>query len=248
MNGRKVFWRTVWRLSPLFAASLLLSGCVYLRLLELKDQLADFDHFFTVNTTAGLTLTCEHPVLLADDMSFFGLAPETQTRLGVAQRWHLRWIKDYRAPGERPDDYEVTADFIFVEGKLKRIHLPERVFTFVPKSLVLSALRSLGHASVNQAQKSARAAIATPAESPFTRSDLLHFLGAPLEVQREDGHLRLHYRYTAVAAVPSPGKIDMVFTVDAKTDHVTRLNGSMPHAALELEWPAPPAAPKSASP
>ncbi|HZP61084.1 MAG TPA: hypothetical protein VFB27_12235 [Opitutaceae bacterium] len=242
MNDRLAWWRNLRRWAPLFLVVLLLSGCVYLRLLELKNQLADFDHFFAIRSSPGLTLICQEPVLLVDDMDFFGLAPEWQTRLGVAMRWHLRWIKDYAAPGERPDDYEVMADFTFVEGKLKSVHLPERVFTFVPKSLVLSALRSLGHASVNKSSQSARAAITPADNTPLTRADLRRFLGAPLEERNDNGVVRLHYRYTAVAAVPSPGKVDMVFTLDSATQSVVHLKAQMPHATLELDWPKPAAA------
>ncbi|HTQ32361.1 MAG TPA: hypothetical protein VMI53_14210 [Opitutaceae bacterium] len=242
MNGRPALLRNLRRLSPLLFACLLLGGCVYLRLLELRDQLADFDRFFSIRSAPGLTLICQQPVLLVEDMGFFGLAPEWQTRLGVALRWHLRWIKDYAAPGEQPEDYEVTADFMFVDGKLKSVHLPERVFTFVPKSLVLAALRSLGHASVDKSRQSARAAIAMAKNSPLTRSDLLRFLGTPLEARHTGDILRLHYRYTMVADVPSPGKIDLTFTLDATTESVAHVEVRMPHAVIELDWPKPAAA------
>src|ERR1035441_8561241 len=106
--------RDLRRFAPLLAAlCLLLGGCVYLRLLELKHQLADFDHYFAVDETDGLTFTMQKSVLLVDDMTFFELAPESSKQLGAAVRWHLRWIKDYAAPGEHATDYEVEADFTF---------------------------------------------------------------------------------------------------------------------------------------
>ncbi|HTB80303.1 MAG TPA: hypothetical protein VK717_05395 [Opitutaceae bacterium] len=241
--------RILARLALLLGACLLLEGCVYLRLLELKHQFADFDRFFAVDDSDGLTLTLKKPVLETEDLAFFDLAPEKEIRLGVARRWHLRWIKDYTMPHERPEDYEVTADFIFAEDKLRRVHLPERIFAFMPKSLILSALRSLGHARVDQAKQSASAALSSSAGLPLTQADLLRFLGAPLDTQsRDDGRLLVHYRYTGVSASQPAGKIDFTFTLDPVTKTVLHLQGRMKHAVLEFDWPKPVAPAKSAPP
>jgi hypothetical protein len=226
------------RIAPLLAAfCLLLSGCVYLRLLELQHQLASFDRNFTVNETDGLAFTFKAPVLLVDDMAFFNLAPESTEQLGVAMRWHLRWIKDYAAPGEHAADYEVQADFIFVGGKLVRVHLPEPIFSFVKKSFVLSALRSLGHASIDRLNHSARADLDGPGLTPFTHADLLHFLGAPLDTHNEGGHILLHYRYRNVCAAQTPGKIDFTFTLDAVTQTVVHLEGKFLQVEVQYDWP-----------
>jgi len=231
--------RDLRRFAPLLAAlCLLLGGCVYLRLLELKHQLADFDRFFAVDETDGLAFTMQKPVLLADDMAFFELAPESTEPIGPAERWHLRWIKDYAAPGEQATDYEVEADFTFVDGKMTRVHLPERTFSFVQKSFVLQALRSLGHASVDKSSHSARTTLDPSGLAPLTRTDLLHFLGAPLDTSREGSHLLLHYLYRDVCASQSPGKIDFMFTLDAATQSVVHLEGKLFHVEVQFDWPS----------
>jgi hypothetical protein len=233
--------RDLRRFAPLLAAlCLLLGGCVYLRLLELKHQLADFDRYFAVDETNGLTFTMQKPVLLADDMAFFELAPESTEQLGAAMRWHLRWVKDYAAPGEHATDYEVEADLTFVDGKMVRVHLPARIFSFVQKSFVLQALRSLGHASVDTLSHSARATLDAPGLAPLTRTDLLHFLGTPLDTGREGGHLLLHYVYRDVCASPTPGKIDFTFTLDAATQSVVHLGGKLFHVEVQFDWPVAP--------
>jgi hypothetical protein len=231
--------RDLRRFAPLLAAlCLLLGGCVYLRLWELKRQLANFDHYFAVDETNGLTFTMQKPVLLVDDMAFFEFAPESTDQLGAALRWHLRWIKDYATPGEHPTDYEVEADFTFVDGKMVRLHLPEHIFSFVQKSFVLQALRSLGHASVDESKHSARTTLDSPGLAPLTRTDLLHFLGAPLDTRDEGGHLLLHYVYRDVCASPTPGKIDFTFTLDAATQSVVHLEGKLFHVEVQFDWPA----------
>ncbi len=231
--------RGLRRFAPLLAAlCLLLGGCVYLRLLELKHQLADFDRYFAVDQTDGLTFTMQKPVLLLDDMAFFQLAPESTKRLGAALRWHLRWIKDYAAPGEYPADYEVEADLTFVDGRMVRFHLPERTFSFVQKAFVLQALRSLGQASVDKSNHSARATLDASRLAPLTRTDLLHFLGAPLDTRRDGDHLRLHYVYRDVCASPAPDKIDFTFTVDTATQSVVRLEGKLYDKEVQFDWPS----------
>jgi hypothetical protein len=230
--------RGLRRIAPLLGAlCLLLGGCVYLRLLELKHQLADFDLYFDVNEADGLAFTFKEPVLLVDDMAFFDLAPESTGRRGTALLWHLHWIKDYAAPGEHAADYEVQADFTFVDDKLVGVHLPEHIFSFVQKSFVLSALHSLGHASIDRSKHSARTTLDTPGLAPLTRNDLLHFLGAPLDTRSEGSHLLLHYRYTDVCASQAPGKIDFTFTLDAATQSVVHLAGNLFHAEVQYDWP-----------
>jgi hypothetical protein len=230
--------RDLRRFAPVLAAlCLLLGGCVYLRLLELKRQLADFDRYFAVDESNGLAFTMQKPVLLVDDMDFFELAPESTEQLGAALRWHLRWIKDYAAPGEHATDYEVEADFTFVDGRLVRLHLPERIFSFVQKSFVLQALRSLGHASVDKSSHSARTTLDPAGLAPLTRTDLLHFLGAPLDLQREGSQLLLHYVYRDVCAAPAPGKIDFTFTLDTATQSVVHLQGKLFHLEVQFDWP-----------
>ena len=60
----------------------LLAGCVYLRLLAFKRQLADFDRHFPLRTDDGLRLGCLTPVLLPEDFRWLGLTPETVKTLG----------------------------------------------------------------------------------------------------------------------------------------------------------------------
>jgi hypothetical protein len=231
--------RDLRRFAPLLAVlCLLLGGCVYLRLLELKRQLADFDHYFAVDETNGLTFTMQKPVLLVDDMPFFQLAPESTEQLGAAMRWHLRWTKDYAAPGEHAANYEVEVDLTFVDGRMVRVHLPERIFYFVQKSFVLQALRSLGHASVDQSSYSARATLDAARLAPLTRTDLLRFLGTPLDTRREGGHLLLHYVYRDVCTSPTPGKIDFTFTLDPATQSVVHLEGKLFHVEVQFDWPS----------
>src|SRR3954470_11819852 len=98
MNRRAGAWLTRWKLmAGLLAATFLFSGCVYLRLLQVKRQLGDFDRFFALDRHEGLRISCLTPVLLTGDFRWLGITPETIKRLGQSEEWHVRWVKDVPA-------------------------------------------------------------------------------------------------------------------------------------------------------
>jgi hypothetical protein len=97
----------------LAGVALLLGGCVYLRLLQLKRQLADFDANFTVQVTSGLRLNCLHPVVLADDLRFLGFYPARTRKLGAAEQWTIRWLKEPPPNAREKQRYEIGFDLYF---------------------------------------------------------------------------------------------------------------------------------------
>ena len=226
--------------------ALSLGGCVYLRLLELKNQLGDFDRFFEVDLHNGFKLTCKVPVLLDEDMAFFELVPEKKEQVGVAERWHFRWVKDYAVPGEDPAASEIAADFIFVDHKLSRILLPERLFIFIPKSALLTLLRAVGHANIDAAKRTANAnyqekradAPPLPAAAEVTRT-----LGVPLEITATDSSLSWRYRYHRASPDQHSGRIDMTFSFDPATRKIQRLKGRLFDLTMDFNFTNAVAAP-----
>jgi hypothetical protein len=235
------------------AACLLLGGCIYLRLLELKHQLADFDRYFAVDLRDGLKITCRQPVLLDEDMAFFKLAPETRERVGVAERWHFRWVKANPPPGGDSRRYEMSVDFIYVDHKLTTVLLPERFFTFMPKPFFLAMVKAFGQASVDQAKRTATASVHLnlgSGQSPprLTRADLTAMLGAPLETRESAAGLLWRYRYQAATRVQHSGSIDVTFTLEPATHEVRHIHGVVFNGRIDLDFPAAAAQPAPASP
>lgn len=229
------FRRTV--IFPLLAAGLLfLSGCVYLHLLELKLQLAHFERNFAADTHDGLALTFNHPMLLDEDVeSFFNWVPDSRQRIGRAEKWHFAWVKD-RAPGDRDgESVELAFDLFFIDHKLVKIAAPERFFAAtMPKSLALAALRSLGHADVNQEQRSATSTISsqdlqTAAADRFLTGDgLLDALGQPDTRAAKDNTIEWHYQFSPISKHQKFGDssvVDVTFTLDAATRKVKLMKG-----------------------
>ena len=251
-GGSRARWRPGRRAAAVLAgalASVLLGGCIYLRLLELRNQLAHFDRFFDTDLRTGVRITCKQPVLLDGDMAFFKLAPESRARAGVAERWQFRWIKASRGPGENPGDYEVAVDFIFVEHKLTRVILPERLFVFIPKQFFLTIVRAFGHAQVDKQKRTASASVHEdfgPDQMPpqLTRAGLSAMLGAPFESKETAAGLRWHYQYRAASADQRSGHIDITFTLDPANQKVRRIQGRIFDLTLDIvlsdSTPAPP--------
>lgn len=255
-GGRRRSWLSSWR-APLAlaggAACLLLGGCIYLRLLELKHQLADFDRYFETDLSNGIKITCREPVLLDEDMAFFRLAPESRQRAGVAERWHFRWVKANTAPGEEPGTYELSVDFIYVDHKLTSVLLPERFFTFMPKQFFLAMVRAFGQANVDEAKRSASASVHLnlgPDQSrpPLSRADLSAMLGAPLETRETAAGLLWRYRYQAASRDQHSGWIDVIFTLDPATHVVRHIHGVVFNGRIDLDFPAAAAQPAPENP
>jgi hypothetical protein len=247
-SGPRRAGRTVLRLA-VAGVCLILGGCIYLRLLALKNQLADFDRYFGVDLRQGVAIICRQPVLLDEDMAFFKLVPETRRRLANVERWHFRWVKAYQAPGEEPQNYEVSVDFMFVDHKLARVLLPERLFVFVPKHFFLTIVRAFGHAQVDQARRTASAnvhEVFAPGMIPPPPSDteLAAMLGAPESKTETAAGIVWNYRYQAASADQRSGRIDVTFTLNPATHKARRIQGKIFDLTLDInlaEAPPPPA-------
>jgi hypothetical protein len=224
----------------------LLGGCLYLRLLELKNQLADFDRYFETDLRQGVKITCKQPVLLDEDLAFFHLVPEGRARVGVAERWHFRWVKADPARGEKSGDYEVAVDFIFVDHKLTRVILPERLFAFVPKHFFLTIVRSFGQAKIDRVKRTATTSVhenfgPDVISGPLTAANLTEMLGAPTETKTSDAGVLWHYRYRPTSSDQRAGRIDINFTLNPAGQQVRRIEGKIFNTTLDVVFPDSPA-------
>jgi hypothetical protein len=224
---------------------LFLSGCVYLRLLEFKQQLADFDKFFTLKTDDGLRLAALTPVLLNEDFRWLGLTPENVKTIGQSEQWRIRWVKHLPPGAKESDAHDIEMELIFTEGKFTRLFLPERYFAFVPKPFFTGLLRSLGKAGVDKSRRLAEVNFSRAERDLLTNrvvaTSLAMLLGAPSEKSVETTHTILRYRYTPVPPESKNGIIDMYFTFDTATGQLQHLDGRSPVGQISFNFAPPPA-------
>lgn len=222
------------------ALALVLGGCVYLRLLELKHQIADFDRNFGVETNAGVTIVCRNPVLLDDDVRWIGLAPEHTKRVGHAEEWQVRWVKQLPPGVHERGAFDIVIALVFADHELTRVSIPERYFVVMKKSLLLDLLRSLGRAHVDKSRRSVEAALASARPN---LAEIGTLLGAPTSRATEASHVVLRYRYVPVttARLARKATFDMTLIFDAATHELLRWQGRTPvgNVGFNFEAAAP---------
>ncbi len=224
------------------AFALLLSGCVYLRLLQLKRQLADFDRNFAIRATDGLRLECLNPVLLADDLRFLGFYPATIRQVGVAEQWHIRWVKQVAPGTTEKGRYEIAFDLTFVDAKLTALHIPENYFAFMPKDVIVAGVKSLGGAKVDKSNRSILAELSDKVIPPSAKG-VSDMLGPPTDRKVEGNRETFHYHFASDDPENKGKDFDLWLTFDAQSGDLRETAGRLPigHLHLKFDPPATPA-------
>lgn len=221
----------------------LLSGCVYLRLLSLKRQFADFNQHFTLQTEDGLLLVAHQPVLLTGDIRWLGVPPEKTNHAGDSEKWHVRWTKRL-PPGVRESaDYDLQIDLAFHDNKLASVHIPERYFGQISKPFLVDLMRGLGGAAVDRKKRALEASFngdgAKPPEGRPTLDSVSDLLGVPTERHRRGQQVTLRYRYIPVApAREKAGNFDVVLTFDTASGELQSMQGRTPVGRMSFNFAA----------
>lgn len=230
--ARRLSTRLVLALAAACVA-LLLGGCVYLRLLELKKQLGQFDRFFTLQTHHGVGLVCQQPLLTPDDIRWIGLRPEEIKKLGVAEQWQVRWIKQLPPGVTETGQFDIVIELGFVEGKLTRLAIPERYFAVMPKDFLVNIIKSLGKGQVDKSSKRIDSAVtAVPPDLP----DIDKLLGRPSEQTVEGANTIVRYRYVPVTKEASAGVFDMRLTFHTTSGKLLEWHGKTPVGNIRFKF------------
>ena len=229
-----------WVLLALASCLFLLSGCVYLRLLALKRQLAEFDTNFTLETSQGLRLGFINPLLLSDDVRWIGLTPETVKKLGASEQWRVRWVKQVPPGTAEKGNFDLEVEMMFTDDKLTRLFIPERYFSIMPKAFVIGLLRGLGGATVDKNARSADVNFSPSDRELLTAqivtTSLAMFLGQPTERRTEDARTLFRYHFTPIPAGAKNGFFDVRFTFDTASGQLLRLDGRSPVGKIAFNF------------
>lgn len=215
--------------------ALLLSGCVYLRLLQLKRQLADFDANFTVQVTSGLRLNCLHPVVLADDLRFLGFYPATTKRLGTAEQWTIRWVKQPAANVRESQRYEIGFDLFFAEDQFNALHVADKYLAFVPKDVIVATVKSLGRGKVDKSDRSLQADVLGNI-IPLSARRVSDMIGAPTERHTEGDRETFYYHFVSDDPEHLGKDCDLRLTFDVASGELVATEARMPVGRLYLKF------------
>ncbi len=177
------------RLLSLALACLLLHGCVWLRLLEVKGQLQEFDRYVDAVGEPGLELRFREPVLESGDLDHLIQGRATSTTLSG-----IREIRAYvfrKLAPERAEPESAVLTLVVVctieDDRLSAVAFPDEVFRAIPRDLAIAGLKALGRATVDRATRSATGSLTARelADQRPTRQRLVALFGEPNQIRRE---------------------------------------------------------------
>lgn len=182
------------RLIPALALGLilfLLSGCVYLRLFKLKNQLHDFDAHVVVQLEKGLSLSFPEPVVRDQDFVYITDSQPSQIRTlseePKIEDWDWRFEKELI--GEDGEAFSIVFRTRFEQGYLTRIDFDEKLLEAIPPGFIVELFRSLGDAKINKLRKSATAAMTRDSlegVSLPSMADISKVMGKPTDQSKKE--------------------------------------------------------------
>lgn len=176
------------------------SGCVYLRLLEVKNQLGDFDEFFQVEVAENFTLHFREPVVFSDDIKYLSrLKPTSNHSVAAGKQWDYNFRK-LDASGEIEDpEVNITIQMMFNrDDKMAAWSYSPNFLAIVPAELLELSLRSLGAAKIFKLKNQLRVDpddIPKSKVKPPSRQYILDTLGKPVEIEDRKEDQRYLYRF-----------------------------------------------------
>lgn len=215
---------------------LALAGCVYFRLYEFKQQLANFEANFTVDTSDGLAITHRHPVIRGDDLIRLGLFPAKTSPSESGTTWTIVFDKQYPEGTSPSGDYDIVATAALdADEKLAQLHLADRYFTFLTKESFVDMLKGFGDAEINVVKRLATSELREGHDQrPPEKRELLGLLGPPYQILESN---TLQYRYLQrppaaqdsrdEADAPEASEYTIHFTFDER-DRLAEIQGTFP--------------------
>ena len=211
---------------------LLLSGCVYIRLLQFKNQLKDFDRFVIVEKSDGLAFVFEQPVLRNRDFVFLTGSLPTQIvsdpEDGSSTKWIWRFEKDLS--NASTDACSIVFATTFQDGLLERVDVDDALLKAMDAEFIVKMLESFGNASINKLKKAARTEVNQDQEPNIRFPSLTAIktvLGNPTNVRGPEEDIEFENEYVFNFRDPNSQSIAGQFKVifQSRTDLDSAISG-----------------------
>lgn len=200
---------------------LLLSGCVYLRLLRFKYQLHEFDEYVVVDRSAGLSLKFPSPVVRDDDFIF--ITESNPTRIHIVsetpqvEEWDWQFEKKQIETSDEP--FHIVFNTRFEDGLLTEISFDPQLLEAIPEDFIVELFRSLGNAKINKLRKSATAALGRDSLDGVhlpSMAAISDVMGKPTNKQKQGESGRFNYVFNFYN--PQNKDLSGQFAIVFKTD------------------------------
>jgi hypothetical protein len=200
----------MFRALVLAAAVVILSGCVWSRLLDWKAQLKDFDRYIdAVVDGPALVFKFKEPCIRPADIGYLlgGDQPSRTTPRadgGIIVTWQMR--------RDRADSIGLELNLGAADGKEETLAdsliIPPQVLAFIPVERVLAMARAFGSADIDRNKRQAAAGFSGPDSKPLTpgRQTIVAAFGEPDSDDVSDDREIMTYRFKLVAPDGTLGK------------------------------------------
>lgn len=234
------------RFSIVLLFSLLLSGCVYWRLLQTKLQLNDFDQYFSLIIADGFTWHFKQPLLYSDDFIYLAkFQPSTIQQESQGEKWQLLFQKvDDQGELIRPEvSYFFTLHFNH-QQRLTDLTLSPKFLKMAPPEFLEASLRSLGKGEIFKAKRqlkvSADKMLKISAKLP-KQAIILQYLGSPLRREVENNLDVYYYRFFLQTPHIEKGYEDRAFSdlklwFDKKNLELVKFGGRFAGLKLRIDY------------
>lgn len=215
------------------------TGCVYLRFLKLKNQMADFQKNFEISEDNGLSLIFLNPVLKKSDMVWLmGTEPTIMEVRGNPDKWIYELKKRYRGKRRENGDFDIPINLTFKDGNLIIFSLPERFTKYFSKSLFEKFLSTLGEAEISKGNKQASSTYegASKTEIPTTK-EIRAVLGKPYSGNVTKEKRTYVYRYKILS--PDPEKklgVLIIYNFNRETDFLESVEANIKGLKVLIEF------------
>jgi len=183
-----------------FALILPLSGCVWLRLLELKSQLGEFDKNFASKVDEnGYTLSFKQPVIFAEDLSYLSkLQPSWKETRSDGQRWFYNFKKIDASGRFVSPRVSIVHQLGFSNNQLLNTWIfPPNLLAMTPAPFLELSLRGLGFSKIFKSKRQVKATFdkLPKVQAPIpTKENVISVLGDPIEIQQQEyGSLYIYH-------------------------------------------------------
>lgn len=223
-----------------------LSGCVYVRLLAVKQQLSKFDTYFRVNVSDVFNLEFNKPVLFREDFDNLAkLSPSRTEPLSGGKRTVYE-LQKLNSDG-RLAEPQVPMEFIleFDEKDMLTSWTFSSVFlAMFPAEFLEISLRALGASKIFRARRQVRADLSKidigSARLP-RRQTIESVLGLPLQVVKRENAERLLYRFKLKAEKVEAGYEERQFTLlkldfDSRTHELLKMSGRFVGMKIAVDY------------
>ncbi|MGI9553663.1 MAG: hypothetical protein ACR2NC_01960 [Thermodesulfobacteriota bacterium] len=217
----------------------LVTGCVYLRFLKVKNQMADFNKNFEITEENGLSLNFLNPVLKKKDMVWLmGTEPTIKESEGDPSVWVYELKKRYRGKTTEKKIYDIPLRLKYENNRLTALTLPERFTKYFSKSLFEKFLQTFGEAEISKEDRQASSKYegADKSEIPSTK-EILAVLGKPY-YNRVEGEERTYvYRYKILS--PDPDKdlgVKIIYHFNKETNLLNSVEANIKGLKVLIEF------------